>query len=652
MFAFGHVLNTESLLFLLNLETKRAQRYQNCLSLLSFTFGHLDPSPGKRPSISFTTLACLLKGELRGTDVVAQGGGNRLLFMLPYADMVRARKVRERSENVLHDYGFGRKGFTIEIDEVCFPTHAKNVDDLLRMTGIAALEKSETERKRTEEALRQSEERWRSLVESIPDIILVVASDGTILAANRTVSGGIVEKTIGKSVFDNVAPEHRDTIRKSLERVFQTGKPDTYEILGVGPHGLNTAWYETRVVPNERDGQVVSVVLISRDMTERKRGEERSRERRKHFRQLVENLNDIVYRYRFRPISGFEYISPTIMDITGYAPEELYADPHLGLKLVHPDDRYLLEALERGEIAPGMPLSFRWVCKDGTIMWIEIRNVPIYDEVGDMVGVEGIARDITEQKRTEEELEQAKVELPLSNAELEHLANVTSQEMDEPLHMVARCVKLLERRYKGRLDSHTEKFIGYALDRVNRMQRLVNDLLAYSRVSSEGKNFAPTKCEAVFDRALANLKTMIEESGAVVRHDALPFVMGDDSQLTQLFQHLINNALKFRGEEPPGVHISVEKRENVWVFSVQDNGIGIDPDHFERIFMMFQRLHDGASYPGTGIGLAICKKIVERHGGRIWVDSEPGKGSTFSFTIPIKMIGGLRNHEELDHREA
>ncbi|NIS71910.1 MAG: PAS domain S-box protein [Proteobacteria bacterium] len=652
MFAFGHVLNTESLLFLLEMETKRAQRYKNYMSLLSLTFGHLDPSLGKKPSISLKTLASLLKSDLRGTDIVGQGGGNRLLFMLPNADTAGAHKVRERSEKVLHEYGFGRKGFGIEIDEVCFPTHAKNVDDILQMTGIAKLEKSETERKWGEEALRQSEERWRSIVQNIPDIILVVTRDGTILAANRTVSGGIVEEAIGKSVYDNVATEHCDTIRKSLERVFQTGKPDTFEILGVGPHGLNIAWYETRVVPNERDGKVTAVALISRDITERKRVEERSRIHQERFRRLVEDLHIIVYRYRFTPISGFEYISPVVKDIIGYTAEELCADPNLGFKLVHPDDRHLLEAVRKEDRPPSIPFSLRWVRKDGAFVWTEQQSVPIYDETGNLVAIEGIARDITERKRTEEKLDQVPAELARSNAELEHLAYVTSHEMDEPLHMVARCLNLLERRYKGKLDSHTEKVIGHALDGVKWMQRLVNDLLAYSRVSSEGKGFAPTNCEAVFACALANLKATVEETGAVVSHDALPIVMADDLQLTQLFQNLIGNAIKFRGEESPSVHVSAKKKENEWLFSVQDNGIGIDPEHFERIFMIFQRLHDEADYPGTGIGLSICKKIVERHGGHIWVDSEPGKGSRFYFTIPVTMIGGINNYEESDHRRG
>ena len=166
------------------------------------------------------------------------------------------------------------------------------------------------------------------------------------------------------------------------------------------------------------------------------------------------------------------------------------------------------------------------------------------------------------------------------------------------------------------------------------MQRLINDLLAYSRVSTRGKGFEPTDCEAVLSQVLSNLQVAIEESGAAVTHDPLPVVMADDLQLAQLFQNLIANAIKFHGEEQPLVHVSAEQDGREWVFSVRDNGIGIDPQYFDRIFVIFQRLHNRDEYPGTGIGLAICKKIVDRHGGRIWVESQPGKGSTFYFTIP------------------
>jgi signal transduction histidine kinase len=232
------------------------------------------------------------------------------------------------------------------------------------------------------------------------------------------------------------------------------------------------------------------------------------------------------------------------------------------------------------------------------------------------------------------ELKEAVGELRRSNEELQQFAYVASHDLQEPLRMVASYTQLLAKRYKGKLDSDADEFIMYAVDGANRMQRLINDLLAYSRVSTRGKAFELTDCELVLDQALANLQTAIGESEAVITHDPLPTFMGDHTQLTQLFQNLVGNALKFHGEEPPRVHIGVERADHDWLFCIRDNGIGIEPQYVDRIFVIFQRLHSKTDYPGTGIGLAICKKVVERHGGRIWVESQPNQGSTFYFAIP------------------
>lgn len=202
--------------------------------------------------------------------------------------------------------------------------------------------------------------------------------------------------------------------------------------------------------------------------------------------------------------------------------------------------------------------------------------------------------------------------------------------------MVASYTQLLARRYKGKLDSDADDFIGYAVDGANRMQQLINALLDYSRVGTRGKPFAPTSCENILYQAVANLQAAIKANDAVVTHDDLPTVMADTIQMVQLFQNLIGNAIKFHSDRQPEVHIGAERNGTAWIFSVRDNGIGIDPQYFDRIFIIFQRLHSREQYPGTGIGLAICKKIIERHKGRIWVESQPGKGATFYFTIPIK----------------
>jgi len=248
--------------------------------------------------------------------------------------------------------------------------------------------------------------------------------------------------------------------------------------------------------------------------------------------------------------------------------------------------------------------------------------------------------DITERKRAERELKQAEAlkqaveALELSNMDLEQFAYVASHDLQEPLRMVASFTQLLAKRYQGKLDKDADEFIAYIVAGAERMQVLINDLLTYSRVDTRGESFEPIDSEAAFDQAIANLRVAIEKGEAVITHDPLPPLIADNSQIVRLFQNLLGNAIKFHGKEPPRIHVSARQENNEWVFSFRDNGIGIAPEYFDRVFVIFQRLHSREEYPGTGTGLAICKRIVERHGGRIWVESELNKGSTFYFAIP------------------
>ncbi len=261
--------------------------------------------------------------------------------------------------------------------------------------------------------------------------------------------------------------------------------------------------------------------------------------------------------------------------------------------------------------------------RDGSVFPIELAISPIL--WGKRRFFAAFVRDVTERKRAEQELARRAEELARSNADLEQFAYVASHDLQEPLRMVASYTQLLGRRYKGKLDADADEFIAFAVDGATRMQQLIQDLLSFSRVTTKGKELQPTDSRAACDQAIANLRAAISESGTVVTTGSLPTVCADVTQLTQLFQNLIGNAIKYRNECKPEVQVGATPVEDRWVFSVQDNGIGIEPQYFDRIFQMFQRLHTRKQYTGTGIGLAICRKIVERHGGRIWVESQPGK---------------------------
>lgn len=358
---------------------------------------------------------------------------------------------------------------------------------------------------------------------------------------------------------------------------------------------------------------------------------ERLRQSEESYRLLVEQSPDAMLVHRQGAII---FANNACAELFGASsPGELLGKQHLDF--VHPDDREAvkerihkfsrdLESVRRNET--------RFLRLDGKETCAEVmaRSVIYQGEAA----IQVMFRDVSERKQAEAALAQHARELARSNAELEQFAYVASHDLQEPLRMVASYTQLLAKRYQDKLDSDARDFIAYAVDGATRMQELITDLLNYSRIGTRGKPFRPCSCEAALERVLAALKLATSESGATVSHDPLPTVFGDDVQLGQLFQNLLANAIKFRTDAQPRIHLSAERNGNVWIFSVRDNGIGIAPEYAERIFMIFQRLHSKNEYPGTGIGLAVCKKIVERHGGRIWVQSKPGSGATFFFTLP------------------
>jgi PAS domain S-box-containing protein len=404
------------------------------------------------------------------------------------------------------------------------------------------------------------------------------------------------------------------------------------------------SWVNTIKTPvRDLNGEIVGLLGIFWDITGRKQAEEEIKDNEKRFRELIESLPQLFWTTR---VDGpCDYLSKQWIEYTGIPEAEQLG--YRWLEQLHPDDkeRTVSEWMEKVKTGDSFDIEFRIRRNDGEYHWFKTRAVPMHDAEGNIIKWFGSNTDFDDIKKAEERLYKLNSDLERSNKELEQFAYVASHDLQEPLRMISSFTQLLYKRYNDKLDKDANEFIEYIVDGADRMQRLIQDLLSFSRITTRGGNFTQADTHQALGEAILNLQILIKESGAIITNENLPVVFADYSQVVQLFQNFIGNSIKFRSEESPHIHISSKLINDELVFSVKDNGIGIDPMYFDRIFVIFQRLNAGKQYPGTGIGLAICHRIVQRHEGKIWVESLLGKGSVFHFTLKNKETNHGTNNQ-------
>ena len=490
--------------------------------------------------------------------------------------------------------------------------------------------------------LSAGEEQYRMLVETMSDGLSVIDENGIVTYLNGRLceiwgySREERDQLVGRRCTDFVDEENRHVLEQQLTRR-RAGDRESYELVWIRKNGEPVSTIVSPEPIFSPGGDYRGSFAIITDITERKRAEEMLRQREARFRELYDEA-PIGY-HEIDAEGRIINVNQTELNMLGYRLDEMVGRPVWDFIVESDSSRRAFAAKITGKEPVGGAFERTYRRKDGTNLPVTVEDRPSRDSEGRVVGIRSTIQDITERKRAEAALARRTAELARSNAELEQFAYVVSHDLREPLRMVTSYLQLLERRYKGQLDDEADEFIFFAVDGAQRMQGLINDLLAYSRVQRCSRPFAPTELEPVFERVLLDLAVAIGENDAEITHDPLPTIEADEMQMGQLLQNLIGNALKFRREEKPRIHIGCRDEDDFHVFSVRDNGIGIPDDQHGRVFDVFQRLHPAEEYPGTGIGLAICRRIVERHGGRIWIESEPGKGSTFLFRLPRHPAG-------------
>ncbi|HMK45455.1 MAG TPA: PAS domain S-box protein, partial [Methanocella sp.] len=514
------------------------------------------------------------------------------------------------------------------------------VDSSGRLLQLFGISQDITSQKLAEQALRDSEHKFRVLTDTSTAGIYVYQGDQFIYANNTAsdISGYTKEELLQMRFIDIVHPEHKMIVKNIRDaRMRGESPPGRYEIKIVTKSG-EIKWVYLSVGLINYQGKPAGIATVI-DITERKLIESALKDSEEKFRSFVEQT-----------ASGI-----TIVDLGGKLIDmNRAAEKILGIKKADIIGRVIEEeTLER--LLPPVPTTdMKQILSglfdttnnvkqydysiddctllDGSSISLQISMFPIMTANGKMIG--SIITDVTERKRIEKALEWERLELKRSNQDLERFAYLASHDLQEPLRTISSYLTLLNKRYRDKLDSNGVEYLNYTVEGAEHMRQMIKDLLEYSRVGISDTPIERTDLQKILDHAKKNLYAAIKESKATITQTPLPIVTADSAQIYQVIQNLLSNSIKYRSDRPPEVRVTAERKGNEWVISVSDNGIGIDPQYFGRLFVVFQRLHSRAEYPGNGLGLALCKKIVERHSGRIWVESEQGKGSTFRFTLP------------------
>lgn len=497
------------------------------------------------------------------------------------------------------------------------------------ITGFLGIGQDISDRKQAEKELRELNTAMQNAVEGISRLDI----EGRYVNVNRAYAhkfGYEPEEMIGMEWKQILHPDDVEMLSIAYQEMLTLGKVEV-EARGVRKNGSFFYKQITMVKACDKKGIFNGYHCFMKDITERKLTETALQESESKYRQIVELAEEGIWVIDSN--ARTTYVNQAMARMLGYTELEMF-----GVSLFEFMDEQAIQSandnIDRRKQGIAETHEFKLKTKNNKDVWTYMSTSPVMDEKGNLLSCCALVYNITDRKESEQQMLQLTNDLKRSNQELEQFAYVASHDLQEPLRAVTSYTQLLAQRYQGNLDAKADKYINYVVDGASRMQQLINDLLAYSRLGTRAQEFEMADCNAAVAQSLCNLQIAIAETKAIITCESMPTVMADEFQLVQLFQNLIGNAIKFC-QDVPIIQIAAIIQDNEWLFSVRDNGIGIDSEYADRIFIIFGRLHSRREYLGTGIGLAICKRIVERHSGRIWVESQSGEGSTFYFTIPI-----------------